>query len=250
MDIRFERGLTARRLRLVLVGLFLVVASVPAQAQRGGRGGPPPAAEQSAPIDLTGYWVSVVTEDWKLRMVVPNPGVVDGIPVNGQARQMANAWTRDVVPPDACIAYGAPAIMRLPGRFHITWDDPSTLRIDADYGMQTRLLHFTPTDTGAPSRQGYSAAEWQSAPGGGGGLRVVTDNLIEGWIRKNGVPISDQAVMTEFFDRHTMPNGDEWLTITSRVEDPMYFSGPMIFTTDFKRLPNDEGWNPTPCSVD
>jgi hypothetical protein len=124
------------------------------------------------------------------------------------------------------------------------------LRIDTDYGTQTRLVHFDNADRGAPSRQGYSAGSWVNAPGGGGSLEVVTDNLLEGWIRKNGVPISDQAVMTEYFDRHTLPNGDEWLTIIASVEDPVYFNGPMIFSTDYKRLPDDEGWTPTPCSID
>ena len=238
---------------LAVVGLLLVAAA-PAKAQRGGRGGqggPPPTAQASAPIDMTGYWVSVVTEDWKLRMVVPNPGIFDGLTLNAEGRNVGNTWdpAADEAAGLECLGYGAPAIMRLPGRFNITWEDDETLRIDTDYGTQTRMFHFGASTRGEPSRQGHSVAEWQGAPGGGGGLKAVTDNLMEGYIRKNGAPYSDQTVVTEYYDLHSMPNGDTWLNVTTHVVDPVYFSRPSITTTDFKKLPGDDGWNPTPCSV-
>ena len=232
---------------------MLLAATPPVEAQRGpgGEGGEPPSARQAAPIDITGYWVSVVNEDWKLRMVTPNRGVYDGLPLNAQGRRVGDSWDPDA---DAaagreCMGYGAPAIMRLPGRFRITWEDENTLRIDTDYGTQTRRFHFGDAPRGEPSRQGHSIAEWQTAPGGGGSLKVVTDNLTAGYIRKNGAPYSDQAVVTEFFDLHMMPNGATWLNIGTRVEDPVYFNGPAITTTDLKKLPDDQGWNPTPCAV-
>jgi hypothetical protein len=109
--------------------------------------------------------------------------------------------------------------------------------------------------TAAPSWQGQSVAQWEYAPGGGrgaprlGNLRVVTTNLRAGYVRKNGAPHSDKAVVTEYFDLNSLPNGDTWLTITSKVEDPVYFTRPYISTTDFKKLPSAAGWNPTACSA-
>ncbi|HEX7081575.1 MAG TPA: hypothetical protein VF329_11225 [Gammaproteobacteria bacterium] len=219
-----------------------------ALAQPGETAG---TARESAPIDLTGYWVSVVFEDWKYRMVTPSPGIFDGIPLNADGRNVGEAWDpeADEAAGDACKAYGAPAIMRLPGRFRISWEDDQTLRIDTDNGEQTRLLHFTETSAGAPTRQGRSFAEWQPAPGGtGGSLKVTTDNLLPGYIRKNGAPYSELTTMTEYYDLHTLPNGDIYLTITTRVTDPRYFRGPAMTSTDLRKLPDDRGWNPTPCT--
>ena len=68
-------------------------------------------------------------------------------------------------------------------------------------------------------------------------------------MRKNGAPHSDKAVVTEYFDLNSLPNGDTWLTITTKVEDPVYFTRPYITTTDFKKLPSAAGWNPTACSA-
>lgn len=237
-----------------LTGLVIAVLAFapPALAQRGGRGGPPPTAEASAPIDLTGYWVSVVTEDWKFRMVTPNAGAYDALTLNGAGRGRAAEWepAADEAAGLACRGYGAPAIMRLAGRFHITWADPNTLQIESDYGEQTRLFHFGEAPVaGEPSWQGHSVARWEPAPGGGS-LTVETANLRMGYIRKNGAPYSDQTTVTEYYDLHTLPNGDEYMTITTVVDDPVYFSRPLITTTDLKRLPDDEGWNPTACSVD
>jgi hypothetical protein len=247
------RPIRAGRVASTLIVMFVALSmAAPLEAQRGGRGGPPPAAEAAAPIDITGYWVSVVTEDWKFRMVTPNPGVYDALTLNGEGRLAGDAWdpAADEAAGLQCKGYGAPAIMRLAGRFHITWEDPNTLRIDTDYGTQTRLFRFGAGGlAGERSWQGHSVAEWQAANGGGGGLKVVTDNLQEGYIRKNGAPYSEQTVVTEFYDRHTLPNGDQWLTVTTQVDDPVYFSRPLVTTTDFKKLADDTGWNPTPCSA-
>src|SRR5947208_3632119 len=115
-------------------------------AQRGGgRGGGPPAIPRvAAPIDLTGYWVSVVTEDWKYRMVTPNTGELGALPLNPEGQRIAKAWdpAKDEAAGEQCRAYGAPAIMRIPGRLHVTWQDDSTLKIETDAGTQPRLLRF------------------------------------------------------------------------------------------------------------
>jgi hypothetical protein len=240
------------------IGFVLVASPVIHARQRGGGGrGAAPAARQAAPIDISGYWVSVVTEDWKLRMVTPQKGVYDALVLNPEGRKVADSWdpARDEKAGELCKAYGAPAIMRLPTRLNVTWENDSTLRIDTDNGTQTRRFHFGPAPpAGEPSVQGNSVAQWELAGGRAGqapkgNLKVVTTNLRAGYIRKNGAPYSEKTTLTEYFDLHTLPNGDQLLSITTRVDDPVYFSRTMTNTTDFKKLPNANGWNPTPCST-
>jgi hypothetical protein len=250
--------------RTVIRVALAIVAAIPVHAQRGGgRGGPPPAAREAAALDLTGYWVSVVVEDWKWRMVTPKKGVYDSLPLNAEGRRVADAWdpAKDEAAGEQCRAYGVANIMRVPGRLRIAWDDANTLRIDTDAGSQTRLLRFgsgdvrlKPDTTSAePSWQGQSAAVWEYEAGRGaartGNLKVVTTNMRPGYVRKNGAPYSAKAVVTEYFDLNTMPNGDQWMTVTTKVEDPVYFTRAYLTTTDFKRLRDAAGWNPTPCSA-
>ena len=241
---------------LVSTAAVLVFASaVTVHGQRGGRGGPAPAARESAAIDLTGYWVSVVTEDWKYRMVTPRKGVYDTLTLNAEGRKVGDSWdpAKDEAAGELCKAYGAPIIMRVPGRVHITWQDANILKIETDAGTQTRLLHFAATPPAAPSLQGLSIAQWELAAGRGnvrsGNLKVVTTNLRPGYMRKNGAPYSDKTVVTEYYDINTMPNNDQFLTVTTKVEDPVYFTRQYVTTTDFKKLPTAAGWNPTPCSA-
>jgi hypothetical protein len=244
-----------------VVAVVCVLASpISIHAQRGGRGGPPPTPQDSAAVDLTGYWVSVVVEDWKWRMVTPKKSVFEGIPLNAEGRKVGDAWdpARDEAAGEQCRAYGAANIMRLPGRLHITWQDPTTLKVETDTGTQTRLFRFgNVAATGAPSWQGHSAATWVPAPSGrgrgaakgGGNLKVVTTNLKAGYVRKNGAPHSARATVTEYYQVNTLPNGDQWLTVTTKVEDPEYFVRHYLTTTDFLKLPNANGWSPTPCSA-
>jgi hypothetical protein len=242
---------------ICVVTCLLLVAPLAAQRAGGaGRGGAPATARDAAAIDLTGYWVSVVSEDWKYRMITPRSGAFESLPLNAEARKAGLAWdpARDEAAGEACRAYTAANIMRLPGRIHVTWRDASTLQIDTDAGTQTRLLHFgAPPPAAAPSWQGHSTAQWEYAPGRGsargGNLKVVTTNLRAGYVRRNGAPHSDKAVVTEYFDVNTLANGDAWMTVTTKVEDPVYFTRPYITTTDFKKLPDGSGWNPTPCSA-
>src|SRR5262245_14398438 len=116
------------------------------QGPPGGRGAPQPprTPRAAAPVDFTGYWVSVVTEDWRWRMVTPAKGDFAGVPLNAAARKIGQAWdpARDEAEGNQCKAYGAAAIMRVPGRLHITWQDDTTLKIETDQGTQTRLFNF------------------------------------------------------------------------------------------------------------
>jgi hypothetical protein len=225
-------------------------------AQRGGGppAGPPLSPRASAPIDLTGYWVPIVNEDWRWRMVTPPKGDTASVPLNAEGTKVANAW--DPATDGSCLAYGAAGLLRLPTRLHITWENDSTLKIDTDAGQQTRRLLFGnhPAPAGK-SLQGHSVAEWERAGGGrggpaptpGGSLRVATSALSGGWLRRNGVPYSDGATMTEHFDRFPAPNGDEWLVVTTIVSDPRYLNQDFVTSTHFKREPNGAKWAPTSC---
>jgi len=245
----------------VAAALCAAITAAPLSAQRGGpgRGGPPPTPRASAAIDLSGYWVSVITEDWKLRMVTPKKGVYDTLTLNAEGRRVGDTWdpARDEAGGEQCRAYGAANIMRLPGRLRIGWADDATLQIETDAGSQTRLLRFAAsaaTAPGEPTWQGVSAAEWVYAGGRrgdvrAGSLKVITTNLRAGYVRKNGAPYSDKTRVTEYFDLNTAPNGDRWLTVTTKVEDPVYFTRPYLTSSDFKALANGDGWSPSPCSA-
>ena len=243
-----------------ILAIGAALLTVPVSAQRGGagRGGPPPTPRAAAAIDLTGYWVSVITEDWKFRMVTPRKGVYDTLTLNAEGRRIGDTWdpARDEAAGEQCRGYGAANIMRLPGRLRIAWADDTTLRIETDAGTQTRLFRFGAAAAAPvePTWQGASSAEWVYAGGRaganrGGSLKVVTTNLRPGYVRKNGAPHSDKAVVTEYYDLNSLPNGDTWMTVTTKVEDPVYFTRPYITTTDFKKLPTAAGWAPTPCSA-
>jgi hypothetical protein len=217
-------------------------------------------ARTAAPVDLTGTWVSVVTEDWRWRMRTPPKGDYASVPMTPAATKVADGWdpAKDTAAGEQCRAYGAPAIMRVPGRIRISWDNDNTLKVETEAGTQTRLLHFTapPAAADPPGWQGTSAASWLVAGGGrrGGGaaprfgsLRVITTNARPGYLRKNGVPYSANARVTEHFNRTTEPNGDSWLIVSTLVEDPQYLNQRFIVSSHFKKLPDGSAWNPTPC---
>src|ERR1700741_2685610 len=132
-----------RKIPIIVLAVLLSIPVAGAYAQ-AGRGGVPSTPKAVSPTDFTGYWVSVVTEDWLYRMVTPAKGDYASVPLNAEGRKLADAWdpAKDEAAGNQCKAYGAPAIMRVPGRLHITWQDDNTLKIEADSGRQTRLLHF------------------------------------------------------------------------------------------------------------
>jgi hypothetical protein len=230
-------------------------------AQRGGQAQPPASAREVAPYDLTGYWVSIVTEDWRWRMMTPAKGDYASVPLNAEAARAADAWdpAKDEAAGEQCRAYGAPAIMRVPGRIHITWDDDNTLRVETDAGTQTRLFRFGPPQVveTAASWQGRSAAIWEPAGGGrrlaapvlAGSLKVVTTGLRAGYLRKNGVPYSADTVLTEYYQGTREDNGDAWLIVTTVVQDAKYLNGRFFTSSHFKKQRDASGWKPTPCSA-
>ena len=244
-----------------------IVAIVLLLAQ--GRGQAPATAKAAAPVDFTGYWVSVVTEDWRWRMVTPAKGDFASIPYNAEGRRVGNQWdpVKDQAAGQECRGYGAGGIMRLPGRLHITWQDDNTLKIETDEGTQTRLFHFggTPPANAERTLQGYSAANWERPPRGTGtpapglgavrqgqqgrSIEVVTTQLRPAYLRKNGALYSPNAVVKEFYDLSKERNGETWFTVTTVVEDPTYLVEPFVTSTNFKKQADAAGWNPTPCST-
>jgi hypothetical protein len=237
--------------------LFIAAASSvgPASAQFGGPAAPRGPAREIAPIDLTGQWVSIVTEDWRFRMVTPAAGDYPGLPLNAAGRSAADAWdpARDAAEGNACRAYGAGGIMRMPTRLRIDWDDDSTLEIRTDAGRQLRRLQFTdtPDRAGEGDWQGVSTAEWQlHGRSGNGTLKVVTTGMRAGYFRKNGVPYGENAVLTEYMDLLTQHDGSEWLVVLSVLDDPDYYSEPIVTSTNFRRDDDADAWNPGDCRVD
>jgi len=222
MTFRFVLSSTALAGALTIFhGALAAQAPPPAQPP-----GSPETAEKAALIDLTGYWVSVVNQDWRFRMMTPPKGDYAQVPLNAAARKIADEFnpvlyggasyqTSQIID---CRAYGAAALMHMPTRLHITWASPDVLKIETDWGQQTRLFHFTPgrpygnmeqairtgevvASHGPASVQGYSVAAWEQpyrynasafqrgpVPGRGGGLGQSQINVPQ--------PGGDLAVVT------------------------------------------------------
>ncbi len=273
------------------IGARVVVAC----AQRGGAAAGAAAAPRSprdaAQVDVTGNWVAQITEDWRWRMITPPKGDYASVPLNALGRQIADGWdaAADAAAGEACRAFGAGGIMRLPTRLKIAWADASTLRIETDLGQQVRVLHFdraAPADT-APSWQGHSVAEWLGVPppgqpvrrarradaGSGGrarGRRLATAAgrrrvrrrrrraAASRWSRRICGPAicartacrtASDAVVTEYYDRFAL-FGNDYLQVVTVVADPTYLTTPFVVSNQFKREPDDSKWNPTPCATD
>lgn len=197
--------------------LGLAAPFVSAQAPAGRAGGPPPGppptGQSSALADLTGYWVSVVNQDWYFRMITPPKGLYAQVPLNAAARKVADQFdpalyggakyqTSGIID---CRAYGVAGLMHMPTRLHITWANPNALKIETDWGVQTRTLTFSPdklfgdlelalrsgeltAPRGPATMQGYSAAIWE-AP-----FRLNASAFQRGAVRGGGL---GQARITE-----------------------------------------------------
>src|SRR3989442_4235513 len=266
------------QLLLALACLFL-----PSILHAQGARGAPPTPKATAPIDLTGYWTAVITEDWHTRMLTAprgdfgsgppgaivnpntseaigtgeNPAAQGNIPYNVKGAQAALKWdpASDEAEGNSCKAYGAPGIMRQPTHLRITWQDENTLKIEADYGTESRLFHFGSSAAGPESTmQGHSAASWIIMGGRGivergGSLKVVTTRLKPGYYWKNGMPYTGNTMLTEYFRIMKLPDSSTWIRLTQLVEDPEYLAQPYIVNYQFKKLPDGSLWNPTSCSA-
>ena len=184
-------------------------------------------------------------------MVMPPPGDYSGVPMTAESGKAAAAWdpAKDEASGELCKAYGAPALLRQPGHLHLTWQDDQTLQLETDAGKQTRLFHFGnwKAPAGPPTLQGDSLAAWETT--GVRTLRVATSHLKAGYLRKNGVPYSENATVLEYFDVLKEHNGDVMLVVTNAVTDPQYLREPFIVTSHFKKQASDAGWTPSACST-
>ena len=262
--------ISVTQVRAIAIALCVLCGGIAAAQGPGRQAGPPPAPRVAAPVDLTGTWVSVVTEDWLMRMVTPKKGDYESVPLNEQGTKTADSW--DPSQDGSCRAYGVGGIMRMPGRLRISWQDDYTLKIETDAGQQTRLLRFPRPATGFDSvgtalgertLQGNSVAEWLGGGAGGidvftgrndgpgaqqwGSLRVRTTNVRAGWLRRNGVPYSENAVITEYFTRFTNPQAGDWFVVTTTVDDPTYLTQPFVTSSNFKKEPDNSKWSPASC---
>jgi hypothetical protein len=245
----------------------------------------PATPKASSPIDITGYWVALVTEDWRYRMLNAPKGDYYSIPLNAEGKRVADTWdpAKDIAAGNQCLSYGAPNIMREPARLHIAWANDSTLKIEIDAGKQTRQFLFGPvTPPAEPTMQGTSVAVWQTpqsiraqtskisaqdpnTPGFrdasmaspppppdtrrlGGTLKVVTTHIKPGYLRNNGVPFSANAVLTEYYDVHRRGN-DEYLVQTQIVDDPKYLNAPWVVSSHYRREPDGSKWDPQACEL-
>jgi hypothetical protein len=268
-------------MRIVLL-LAVAFTALDVAAQQAPTPRTPKAA---APFDPSGYWVPLITEDWRFRMVTPRKGDYASVPLSTEGRRVADTWdlAKDETSGNQCKAYGVGGVARQPGRVHITWEDDQTLKMEFDAGQQTRLLHFDKAQLPAERTwQGYSVAEWDVPPaggrGGGGGaagglgggagagggrrtagpalaprgaLKVTTTNMREGYLRKNGVPYSENAVITEYIDRlGPEPDGAVYLLLRTSVDDPKYLNQPFVTSTHFRLESDGSRWHPTPCKTD
>jgi hypothetical protein len=246
---------------LVSLAAFAVAAGAAVLAQ--GPRADTRSAREAALIDITGQWVSVVTEDWRWRMVTPPKGDTSSVPLNAAGRKTAEAWDlgADRARGALCKAFGPPALIRQPGRVRIRWENANTLLLEFDAGTQVRRFRFgASSPAGARSLQGDSEARWfrqpqnrgilaQSAPTPGGSLEAVTTNMQAAYLRPNGVPYSERAVVKEFFDSFTLGDDGTWLIVTTVVSDPTYLTQEFVISSQFKKETDLSKWNPRPCEI-
>ena len=274
----------------------LAVAVIVCRARRRrGRAARPGAgrrARGSAPVDLTGYWVAVVSEDWRHRMATPRKGDYESLPLNAEGRR-----SRGRLGPRADNAAGlsarptaSAASCASPARLHITWQDDNdparrvrrghanaasaasiaAAQPDGEQDLAGPLARRMAEAAGPRPARGPRADRQQhgtdragrrrpraarrtcTAPAAlneGGSLRVATTHFREGYLRKNGVPYSENAAITEYF--HRLPTAAERRTVgcssSPSIEDPKYLNEPFYTSTHFKLEPNGQKWRPTPC---
>ena len=203
-----------------------------------------------AQTDPSGEWENRFHEDEPERVPGPEIGDYLGLPINDAARLRGDTWVATLLelPENQCrphpsdYAWRGPALLRI-------WKevDPQTQKLVA---YHTHISWQSPEQTiymdGRPHPPPYAPHTWQGFSTGkwqGDILTVTTDHLKEGWIRRNGIPRSANAVVTTYFLRH-----ESYLTVTVLISDPAYLTEPFIRTTDFVNAPQQQA-APYPCEV-
>ncbi|MBZ5579608.1 MAG: hypothetical protein LAP40_23875 [Acidobacteriia bacterium] len=199
----------------------------------------------AAALDLSGNWSPVLDEDVPER--IPGPELVNyaGLPITDGARLWAESWdaSRLTLPEHQCQVHVAPYIYRGPLNLRIWVEkDPQSQRVIAikqyiSTYEQNRTIWMDdrphPSPNAAHTWMGFSTGKWQ-----GNILTVYTTHIKQGWVRRDGLPESDQATLVEHFIRH-----DNHLTHVSIVTDPVYLTEPLIKTQDFQlNLQEGQNW--------
>ena len=201
-----------------------------------------------AQVDLTGEWNPRFHEDQPERIPGPEIGDYLGLPISDAARMRAEIWDASLLtlPEHQCKPHPSDYGIRGPANLRI-WKE-----IDREsqqlIAYHTHISWMAPERTiwmdGRPHPPDYAAHTWQGFSTGkwdGNTLTVTTTHLKIGWIRRNGVPRSDRATVTEHFIRH-----DDHLTVVTIVDDPVYLTEPFIRSTDFI-LDLNQQIDPYPC---
>jgi hypothetical protein len=237
---------------------LLCLSADDARAQRAAVGcGSAGIAARGAPIDLTGQWVAIISEDWRWRMITPAKGDIVSIPLNLQGQQVAEAWdpAKDEAAGEQCKAYGAPGLMRGPIRMRISWADDNTLKLDTDYGMQTRCcssLRQPRTAARAAGRarrrRNGSSAAAAAAASATASLKTVTTNLRPATCARTASPIAS-ARCSRILGRARAAQRRQIPVNTNVVEDPVYLQLPFQTAIHYKLERDTAKWDPTPCDA-
>ncbi len=192
-------------------------------------------------LDLAGIWQPRFHEDQPERLAGPELGDYLGLPITEGARRFADSWdpSRLTVPEHQCQVHISPYIYRGPLNLRI-WEekDPRTQQVLAikqyiSTYEQTRTIWMDgrrhPSANAAHTWMGFSTGRWV-----GDALEVDTSHIKQGWVRRNGVPQSDRARLTERFIRHGTV-----LTHISIVIDPVYLTEPLVKTQNFVQSPRE-----------
>jgi hypothetical protein len=188
-----------------------------------------------AQVDLTGSWGARFTEDQPERIPGPELGDFLGLPITDGARQWALSWdpSRLTLPEHQCQVHVSPYIYRGPLQLRI-WEerDPDTQQLVA---IKNYISTYEQTRTiwmdGRPHPPEHAVHTWAGFSTGrfeGDMLTVTTTHIKQGWVRRNGLPESDKATLSEHFIRH-----GNILTHISIVTDPVYLTEPLIKTQNF-----------------
>lgn len=245
MKIEIAKSFSARFVAAFALALLVSDGSLAQEMDRRAKEEPKKTPRESAPVDLTGYWVSLIIEDWRWRMVTPDKGNYASMRrvLNEEGNRVADTWDpeRDA---NSCKHFGAAGMIRNPMRIKLSWLDDYTLLMETDHGTVKRVFPFEGSShqpAADLTMQGNSVASWKLS-----GLEVVTEDLADGYLRKNGVPYSSETLLTEYFDTY-QAFGEDWLTVKTIVKDSVYLNEPFLTSTDFKKLKDDSSWHPVPC---
>jgi hypothetical protein len=206
------------------------------------------ARQASAQVDLSGIWAPIMHEDSVERAAGPDIGDYLGLPINDAARLRAESWDADILtmeehtckPHPSTYGFRGVGNLRITSTYEPTSFQLTKIDTHIQWMEQRREIWMDgrphPPDFAPHTWQGFSTGRWE-----GNSLVVETTHLKAGWMRRNGLALSDRAHMTERFIRH----GD-LLTHVYMIEDPVYLTEPLIKTNGF-RLTTTVDIQPYPC---